>query len=229
MHTLTHTHTHVHIPISARLAWRNWSHRMMYVYVYTRRFICIHVCVCAYMYIATYVWTHMKMYIYVCVHICMYTYRYSHPPTHTYIYLFRQNSRDELETAAYATGWRTGIGCLKVQVSFRKRAAKNRAFVQKISFNDKASYASSPPVYMCVHTYVCAHIGVYTYDCVCVCVCVCVCISIDWHTYTHAWHTHTHTHSLSHTSIHPFQQDSCDELAATNLLKWNELYMCVYT
>jgi len=174
-------------------------------------------CVCAYTYIATYVWTHMKMYIYVCVHIYMYTYIYSHPPTHTYIYLFHQNSRHELEAAAYATGWWIGIECHKGQVSFCKRATKNRALLRKISFKDKASHASSPPVYMCLHTYVCAHLGVYTYDCVCVC--VCVCIYINRLTYTHTRMTYTHTHTNSHTSIYSFQEGSHDRLAY--------IYICV--
>jgi len=43
------------------------------------------------------------------------------------------------------TGWRRNIGCLKLQVSFRKRATNYRALLQKETCKDKASYASSPP------------------------------------------------------------------------------------
>jgi len=46
---------------------------------------------------------------------------------------------------AITPGWRQCIGCLKVQVSFRQRAAKNRARSRNITYKRKASYASSPP------------------------------------------------------------------------------------
>ena len=38
------------------------------------------------------------------------------------------------------TGWRRPIGCLKLQVMFRKRATNYRALLQKMTFKDKASY-----------------------------------------------------------------------------------------
>jgi len=49
---------------------------------------------------------------------------------------------DSLETR---TEWRRPIGCLKLQVSFRKTAANYRALLQKMTYKDKASYGSSPP------------------------------------------------------------------------------------
>jgi len=52
----------------------------------------------------------------------------------------------------HVTGWRRYIGCLKVQVSFRKRTMYNRAFVQKITYEDKASYGSLPPCTCKRHT-----------------------------------------------------------------------------
>jgi len=42
-------------------------------------------------------------------------------------------------------GWRRCIGCLKLQVIFRKRATNSRALWRKMTYKDKASYASSPP------------------------------------------------------------------------------------
>jgi len=42
------------------------------------------------------------------------------------------------------TGWRRRIGCLKLQVIFRKRATIYRALLQKMTYEDKASYESSP-------------------------------------------------------------------------------------
>ena len=42
-------------------------------------------------------------------------------------------------------GWRTPIGCQKVQVIFRKRATNCRALLRKMTSEDKASYRSSHP------------------------------------------------------------------------------------
>ena len=60
------------------------------------------------------------------------------------------------------TGWRRCIGCLKLQVSFRKRAIIHRALLRKMTYKDKASYASLPPcmsssstVRLYTHMYVC--------------------------------------------------------------------------
>ena len=44
-----------------------------------------------------------------------------------------------------ATGWRRCIGCIKMQASFGKRATNYRALWRKMKYQDKASYASSPP------------------------------------------------------------------------------------
>jgi len=43
------------------------------------------------------------------------------------------------------TGWRRPIGCLELQVIFRKRATNYRAPVRKITCKDKASYWCAPP------------------------------------------------------------------------------------
>jgi len=50
---------------------------------------------------------------------------------------------DEYRTLS--TCWRRCIECLKLQVSFRKRATNYRALFCKITCKDKASPASSPP------------------------------------------------------------------------------------
>ena len=42
-------------------------------------------------------------------------------------------------------GWRRCIGSLELQVSFRKRAINYRAHLRKMTYSDKASYASPPP------------------------------------------------------------------------------------
>ena len=43
------------------------------------------------------------------------------------------------------TGWRRLIGCLKLQVTFHKRATICRAILRKLTYDDKASCGSSPP------------------------------------------------------------------------------------
>jgi len=47
------------------------------------------------------------------------------------------------------TGWRRLIGCLKLQVILRKRATDYRALLQKMTYEDKASYDSTPPYTTC--------------------------------------------------------------------------------
>jgi len=44
-----------------------------------------------------------------------------------------------------ATGWRRPVGCLKLRVIFHKRATNYRALLQKMTYKDRAFYASSPP------------------------------------------------------------------------------------
>ena len=53
------------------------------------------------------------------------------------------------------TGWRCCTGCLKLQVSFHKRATNYRALLRKITCKDKASYGSSPPCMLRVPFFLC--------------------------------------------------------------------------
>ena len=43
-----------------------------------------------------------------------------------------------------STGWRRLIGCLRLQVIFRKRATNSRALLREMTYEDKASYDSTP-------------------------------------------------------------------------------------
>ena len=45
----------------------------------------------------------------------------------------------------WITRWRRYIRCLKLRVSFRRRTTNYRALLRKETYNDQASYASSPP------------------------------------------------------------------------------------
>ena len=42
-------------------------------------------------------------------------------------------------------GWRRLLGSPKLQIIFHKRATKYRSLLQKMTYKDKGSYASSPP------------------------------------------------------------------------------------
>jgi len=49
------------------------------------------------------------------------------------------------QTFTLGTGWRRCRGCLKLKVSSRTRATNYRALLRKMTYEDKASYESSPP------------------------------------------------------------------------------------
>jgi len=71
------------------------------------------------------------------------------------------------------------MGCLKLQVSFRKRATGYGALWRKMIYNDKASYGSPPllmyDVPLCgERVRGCERDGVRKWKCVCVCVFECV-------------------------------------------------------
>ena len=60
-----------------------------------------------------------------------------------YPYIYIYNSLDA-SSLSLTTGWRTHIRCLKMQISFRKRATNQKAFLWKITHKYKVSYASLP-------------------------------------------------------------------------------------
>ena len=86
----------------------------------------------------------------------------------------------------HCSEWRIPIGCLKLQVIFRKRATNSRALSRKIAYSDKTSYGSSPPynwgslhciacltsggdmcmflhIHVYVYIYICMYMYMYTY------------------------------------------------------------------
>jgi len=71
--------------------------------------------------------THIHLYVYINIH----TKTYTHTHTHT--------------SLIGHTGWRGLIGCLKLEVIFRKRATYYRAVLRKTTYEDKAFYDSTPP------------------------------------------------------------------------------------
>jgi len=57
---------------------------------------------------------------------------------------WRSARRCAYEIEIWHTGWRGLIGCLKLQVIFRKRATNCRVLLQKMTYEDKTSYDSTP-------------------------------------------------------------------------------------
>ena len=138
---------------------------------------------------------HRCTYIHVCIHIHTYIY------ARICIYYIYSHIYKHLQPLSYCTGWRRPVGCLQLQVIFRKRATDYRALLRILTCTDKTSYGSSPPCntrlkslnsyrpyvssplctlllnvsgFRCwqIHTYL------YIYKCVCVYVCVCVCVCV---------------------------------------------------
>jgi len=59
-----------------------------------------------------------------------------------YIHMYRDNVDILILTTKV---WQRPVGYLEVQVIFRKRATNYRALLWKMTYEDKASYGSSPP------------------------------------------------------------------------------------
>ena len=78
---------------------------------------------------------------------------YIHVYTHTHICVWKWVSYTRqfaCQSTMLCTGWRRLIGCLNLQVIRHKRATNNRAFLLKMTYEDKAPYASTPPCMPCV-------------------------------------------------------------------------------
>ena len=78
-------------------------------------------------------------------------YVYTTPPflssictrVHVYNYTIA-TARTLLEIGGQAAGWRRCMGCLKLQVTFRKRATNYRAVLRKTTCENQALYGSLP-------------------------------------------------------------------------------------
>ena len=122
IHTLQHTVTRCSTVYSV------WLHRV-YRFLHT----------CTLQHAAT----HCNALYSVCQHR-VYRYSYFNTLLHTATHC---NARQHIVFSLFTrgTGWRRPIGCLKLQVIFRKRATNDRALLRKMTCKDKASYESSPP------------------------------------------------------------------------------------
>jgi len=111
------------------------------------------------------------------------------------------------------TWWRRPIGCLKLQVSFRKIATNCRALLQEMTYADKASCGSSPPcttyrllqcVAVCRSVCGCCRV----LQCVAVCCSVLQCVAVCCIPHTHlrictyiAWLSHINITYTNHEFV----------------------------
>ena len=123
------------------------------------------------------------------------SYLWTHPQTHaqTYVDLFHAHLDThfgmqlyqilEIHVGHIHTRWRRPIGCLKLQVSFRKIATSYRALLRKMTYKDKASYDPiRHPVRTSIPTCLNGHIHRH----------------INRHIYRHIYKTYVRTHLDTH-------------------------------
>ena len=124
--------------------------------------------------------------MYKSVHTFMHEHKSTHEHTHAHaqtlqktdlaplmIFLRLNTHNCQLHRLYTHTGWRRLIGCFKLQVIFRKRATNYRALLRKMTYQDKASYDSTPP-----------------------CNCQQHCLHVHNSQQYHMSRRHTHTHKL---------------------------------
>jgi len=112
------------------------------------------------MYIYTHLYTHIYIHIYTCTCIHKYIYIYVYASIHVPASMISlststrgrpsssanfQTKHSQKVSILVISGWRRPIGCLKLQVIFRKRAINDRALWREMIYKDKAFYGSSPP------------------------------------------------------------------------------------
>ena len=93
-------------------------------------------------------YTHNPLHTHLTTHTPHSTHTSQHTHLTTHIVHDSQHAshiRTNIRKHLSRTGWQRCIGCLKLQVFFRKRATNYRDLLWKLTYNDKASYESSPP------------------------------------------------------------------------------------
>jgi len=101
---------------------------------------------------------HTHFYLYISyTHINVYI--HTHSVMHTNFYLYTSYTHINVDT-----GWRRCVECLKLQVSFRKRATNYRALLRKMTYQDEIS---TPCTHIESHGYILSRIRItHTHKCV---------------------------------------------------------------
>jgi len=90
------------------------------------------------------------------------------------------NTLQHTAAHVFSTGWRRPIGCLQLQVTFRKRATNYRALFREMTYKDNAFYGCSPPYNVLSSTHLLRCVAVYRRVSLFVAVC-CACCSVMQH------------------------------------------------
>ena len=101
--------------------------------------------------------------MYTCIYLCLYVYVCIYVQMvciHTFVCIHVLFLSNRIPSG---TGWRRWLGYLKLLVSVRKRDTNYRALLRKMTYEDKAPYASSTPCIRCVYVNVYLHLHVYRY------------------------------------------------------------------
>jgi len=111
--------------------------------------VCVHVCVCVCVCVCMCVRAYVVVCVCVCVLVCVRCVCITARVCTTlglqvprWPFLITYTKRAPIQKRL-DTGRRRNIGCLNLQVSFRKRSINYRDLLRKIIYKDKASYASS--------------------------------------------------------------------------------------
>ena len=88
---------------------------------------------------------HSERLLHVGCHNIVYTFSHQNLSTFLCCVYMPQRLVQHIPAAQQCTGWPRCIGCLKLQVISRERANNHRVFSRKMTYKDKAFYASSPP------------------------------------------------------------------------------------
>ena len=118
----------------------NLRHPMGLRHPVARHCFLFHNCVCACVCVRVCVCVCACLSLYVCVYVCV----YASVTQQACVYVHTSRPTNSLYGKS-CTGWRRPIGCLKLQVIFRKRATNYRALSRKMTYKDKASYDSTTP------------------------------------------------------------------------------------
>jgi len=127
---------------AVRLNKSRWTHTIMYVQTNY-----VHVNTTAYS--LSHMYTHSLSHMYAHVHINTTAYSISHMYVHSHMHVPMDTTAHPhvplMWTRCYSTGWRRPARCLKLQNFFHKRTTNYRAPLRKMTYEDKAPCASTPP------------------------------------------------------------------------------------
>jgi len=133
-----HTHACIHAYIHTYIHTDIHTNTHTYTQIYTLVRACVHICT----------QTQIQIYTHTCIQSHMPTYIESIITFINFCTSHINSNITRIKCYRTYTVWRRCTGCLKLQVSFRKRATRCRALSRKMT-SKEASYASAPSCINC--------------------------------------------------------------------------------